>query len=238
MLLISTAICNVYGICLSLGVLVDCCLIGFLLYKLGVEYYKFLPLSLLNFIVTLLGGKILGALQKGSSVLTAPLSSMGGLIASLSVTLLVGLLLKIDFSKIFTAVTLPLPITYAITKLGCAYAGCCSGIPWHGSLSINNTHYIGRTFPVQITESIVFFVIFCVFTFLYIKGKFNVKTGLLLIMTCCIAKGSLYYLRYESIDHPFGSHQIIILSVLLLSLLGYVICSIKHKNKLSVNDAS
>ena len=63
-------------------------------------------------------------------------------------------------------VQLPLPLLYAVGKIGCFIAGCCYGIEYYG---IGNVVYnyvpkseiIGlHLFPIQIVESIVFFLIF------------------------------------------------------------------------------
>ena len=66
--------------------------------------------------------------------------------------------------------TFALPLMYSISKIGCLFAGCCHGIEYSGFLSL---HYISATgremtvFPVQLIETIVFFMIFVVGMVLY-----------------------------------------------------------------------
>lgn len=226
---------NLYGLFLSAAILIDCILIACCLNRYKIEYYKFLPLSFANFFSVLAGGKILGAIQSGSSIETAPMSSMGGFAASIAVVIGLGLLMKIKLNHLIKSVALPLPLTYSISKLGCASAGCCYGIPYDGAGCIYNAvHNKGvGVFPVQLTETAVFFVIFAVFFIIYKRNKFSLITSLGLLLACCAAKGSLFYLRNESLSEPFGSHQIIICStaIIIITVAVIYISVNKHKEK-------
>ena len=63
--------------------------------------------------------------------------------------------------KIIKYSILSLPLVYGLSKVACAVAGCCGGIPYEGLFKVK---YISVQniwqFPVQITETIVFIIIF------------------------------------------------------------------------------
>lgn len=225
---------NYYGLFISLAVIIDCSLISYILHNDKVEYYKFLPLSLANFFAVFIGGKTLGMIQSGKTLIEAPLSSMGGFVASIIAVMLLGLLLKINFQSLAKAVTIPLPLTYSVSKIGCAFAGCCYGVHYTGIGHVYSKfdHCGYPVFPVQITETIVFFIIFAIFFTLYKKNKFNTGAAFGLILTCCAAKGLLYYLRDESIYNLFGPHQVVICAVALLVFVSWSTYDIIRKKKL------
>ena len=100
------------------------------------------------------------------------LSSMGGLVG-----MYIGVLLSSVTNRNYgeTRVMVEncifaLPLMYSISKIGCLFAGCCHGIEYNGFLSL---HYINAkgekmtVFPVQLLETVFFFIIFVVGMLLY-----------------------------------------------------------------------
>ncbi len=100
------------------------------------------------------------------------LSSMGGLVG-MYIGVLLSSVVNRNYGETRVMVencTFALPLMYSISKIGCLFAGCCHGIEYNGFLSL---HYISDTgaemavFPVQLLETIAFFIIFVAGIVLY-----------------------------------------------------------------------
>ena len=147
------------------------------------------------------------------------LSSYGGIFGGLIFLILFALQFKKKISNMIYTFVLPIPLMYSIGKIGCFLAGCCYGIPYNGfghivykyavNSEINNISF----FPVQLVESIVFFLIFLYACF---KHKdYSLKNLGILIILCGFAKFLLDFLR--------ASHMGIILSTAQYISLGFII---------------
>lgn len=117
---------------------------------------------------------------------------------------------------------------YAIGKIGCFLVGCCHGIEYSkiGSVvykySFEEINGI-QLFPVQLVESIIFFIIFIFIMIRYKKNKINEKTlGLILILSGS-AKFILYYFRMEHLNSIFLSHQILSFIFIILGIVIYLL---------------
>lgn len=120
----------------------------------------------------------------------------------------------LNINDLFKYTIISLPLTYSIAKIGCFFTGCCVGIPYSGILSIT---YIDKSnislFPIQLLETIVFFIVFLICNKL--KNKKNI-IYITLIM-CSICKFLLDFLRYEHIYKPITINQII--SILIIEFI-------------------
>lgn len=127
----------------------------------------------------------------------------------------------LNINDLFKYTIISLPLTYSIAKIGCFFTGCCVGIPYSGILSIT---YIDKSnislFPIQLLETIVFFIVFLICNKL--KNKKNI-IYITLIM-CSICKFLLDFLRYEHIYKPITINQII--SILII---GFIVILYKKK---------
>ena len=127
----------------------------------------------------------------------------------------------LNINDLFKYTIISLPLTYSIAKIGCFFTGCCVGIPYSGILSIT---YIDKSnislFPIQLLETIVFFIVFLICNKL--KNKKNI-IYITLIM-CSICKLLLDFLRYEHIYKPITINQII--SILII---GFIVILYKKK---------
>lgn len=111
------------------------------------------------------------------------------------------------------------PLTYAIAKLGCTYAGCCHGFAYDGpfSLKYNNPQIHGEFFPVQPIETLVFLIIFIF--------AHKAKNPLATILTCLFAKFTLDFLRFGHEKALISPNQIACL--VLIAII--TIIAIRHK---------
>lgn len=115
--------------------------------------------------------------------------------------------------------TFALPLMYSISKIGCLFAGCCHGIEYSGFLSL---HYISATgremtvFPVQLIETIVFFMIFVVGMVLY---KMHSRKSLYVVLGLSVSvKFILDFFRESHIGKELSLNQILCLILLAVMI--------------------
>ena len=178
------------------------------------------------------GGKLLTILtsDRKLNLLTAGLSSYGGAIGLITAILIFE---KMTNNKeIKTGFILSLPLMYSISKLGCFFAGCCHGIKYNGLFSVSYPHlYDYSVFPVQLLESIIFFIIFIGINIFY--KKYQSKNIIeYTVLISALAKFLLDYLRYSHINQILSINQIISLVLVVVSL---IILSYKKKTSKSHN---
>lgn len=161
------------------------------------------------------------------NMLNAGLSSYGGLIGVVLSCIIFELILPTN-KKIIKYTIISLPLTYGIAKIGCFIAGCCNGIPYDGIFKViyRDGLNIGQ-FPVQITETIVFIIIFLICNKL--RNNKNIIYITALIST--IAKFLLDFLRYEHINKILTTNQIFsIIIVIVLTIIFIIRSKIKKTN--------
>jgi len=240
---------NHYGLFLVLGVALY---FGFLIYNL-IKYkmpaYEVAIVSIMLFFGIFAGANILSAIQQHKWMFwTAGFSSYGAFIGIVIMTFLFCKLTKRKVEPLIYLTCIPIPLTYAIAKLGCFSAGCCYGIPYRGIFSVyypDNQHLNARfddiitiapveeirLFPVQLAETVCFLILFAIVFAVFVRREFKRSDFLLMISAAAFIKGALYYFRFESIGHPFGSHQVICLAVILASLSVMITSKIKNDKK-------
>ncbi len=151
---------------------------------------------------------------KKLNLLNAGLSSYGAMIGIVIASFI---FYKISKEKlVIKSNILVLPLMYSVSKLGCFFAGCCYGIPYNNIFSVIYTHGLNISlFPVQLVETITFFIIFIIG--LKISDK---KNGIYyLIVMCASAKFLLDYLRYSHISIFISVNQIISLIVIFITII-------------------
>jgi len=151
------------------------------------------------------------------------LSSLGGLIGMYSAVLIMALIspqtgtLRIMMKNC----TLVLPLIYSISKIGCLSAGCCRGISYHGAFCI---HYTGIetepafVFPVQLTETLVFLIIFLMG--LILEKKHQHPVWIVFIFSAS-AKFLLDFLRESHANQILSFTQILCLVLILIGFFLY-----------------
>lgn len=159
------------------------------------------------------------------------LSSMGGLFGMyLSAITLILISRDRKITKtVLENCTLVLPLIYSIAKTGCFLAGCCRGIPYHGPFCVEYTGRVTETgcvFPVQLAETIVFFVIFIFGLILAAKKSRN--TSVYLLTACAAAKAILDFLRESHTDKIISLNQILCIAV---AVIGIVYAAVSDRKK-------
>ena len=180
--------------------------------KAGMRKDILLCVGLLNMFMALFFGAMYTMIaNRNFNLLQIGFSSLGGLIGFLSGTYIFYLMCDKD-KKILENYVVSLPLIYGISKMGCFFAGCCHGIEYSGILNVRYEEgsacaLTGNVFPVQITETIVFFLIY----FLMRKKKENIVVTTLLFSA--LAKLSLDFLRYSHEGKILSGNQIVCLMI-------------------------
>lgn len=170
------------------------------------------------------GGKLLTYLMnidkyKNYDFLEIGFSSFGGLIGGLLMLFIFCLQFKKDFTKVFKIFMVPVPLMYSIGKIGCFLAGCCYGIKYDGFGSVvywyANENINGISlFPVQLLESIVFFLIF-IYT---LKNREKNQSINIAMLICAISKFILDFFREYHVGKIITINQVLCLIFVLFSL--------------------
>lgn len=162
------------------------------------------------------------------------LSSYGAVIGALLFLLLFSLQFKKSFKDLLSLFIVPIPLMYAIGKIGCFLVGCCYGIKYSGIFSVVYNYSLHAPvgvslFPIQIVESIVFLLIFIYMLNKKLQNKFNTQTIGISFIFCGLAKFILDFFRM--------SHQNVILSInqyisLFFIVVGFIVLLSLKKNKI------
>lgn len=159
-------------------------------------------------------------------------SSYGGVIAGLLAIILFCLQFKKSLLEALYIFVPSIPLMYSIGKIGCFMVGCCHGIRYSGPFCVVYNHASEpikgiSLFPVQLAETIIFFIIFVYLIVAHIKNKFSLQTVGVGFILCAVAKFSLDYFRMAH-DGMFSVNQIV---SLIFAVLGCAIFYSKNRIK-------
>lgn len=154
-------------------------------------------------------------------------SSIGGLVGMYVATLISAIIERKHGERkiMLENCTFALPLMYSISKVGCLFAGCCHGKEYNGFLSL---HYISDTgaemsvFPVQLLETIAFFIIFVVGIVLY---KMHSRNSLCVTFGLSVsAKFLLDFFRESHNGKELSLNQLLCLILWAVMIAVIVIC--------------
>ena len=210
---------TLYGIALLSALIVNVIIVYKNSKKKKLKQEEILNLLLYENMGIIFGGKCYTyitnyAEYKYSSFFNIGLSSYGALIGASIMIIIYIIQFEKEPIKILEIIFLPLPLMYAIGKLGCFTLGCCRGIKYRGlgavAYKIDRLNNIELYFPIQIIESCAFIIIFIYLLYLLKKQKYNFKNILKItvisnftkffhnqIVSICIAIFSLLFLKYN-----------------------------------------
>lgn len=160
-------------------------------------------------------------------------SSIGGLVGMYMATLISAIIerKKGEVKIMLENCTFALPLMYSISKIGCLFAGCCNGIEYSGFLSL---HYIGDTgtdmtvFPVQLIETIVFFIIFVVGIVLY---KMHSRKSVYVTFGLSVSAKFILDIFRESHNGKVLSFNQILCLVLLAAMIAVIVICKRGVNR-------
>lgn len=159
-----------------------------------------------------------------NNLLTIGLSSYGGLVGVIVSAVIFEKILPLK-GKLIKYSIISLPLVYSISKIACFLAGCCYGIPYNHFFSVTYTDGLNiPLFPVQLVETITFFIIF-----LLCNNKKNNKNIILYtIILSATTKFLLDFLRYDHVVKTITVNQIF---SILLVVVSIVVFLFKKNNK-------
>lgn len=181
----------------------------------------------LNAMMIAFGGMFFSAVTMGFK--SCGLSSVGGAFGVFVALFVITRIIPEYNEQFFKAYGCIIPLMYSVSKLACHFSGCCYGRAYSGMFCL---HYEGVSerlpamdvFPVQMSETILFGILFAVGVILvYVK---KVKHGIF-ILACMsgIGKSLLDFLRDSHADNLLkpSVNQIMCLMIIILgAVLAYV----------------
>lgn len=156
--------------------------------------------------------------------LNVGLSSYGAIIGATLFLFIFSIQFKKNFKDIIFMFLPSMPLMYSIGKIGCFLAGCCYGIKYNGlgkimyyySNEAPNNIYL---FPVQLIESLIFFVIFLYLIRKQYTNKLTNKSfGICLIM-CGISKFIMDFFRMNYSNTILSVNKIISIFVIIVGII-------------------
>lgn len=227
----------VYPMMLILAIISGYSLAVILLIKQKVKFEYIIYSIMLNSVLMFFGAVMFtlvtapSILEELSFPFLIPLSSAGAGMGMLTGTLLISFLVPFAKKEFLYSYGLSVPLIYAISKIGCFFAGCCKGITYEGILAADynlKSRASGVHFPVQLAETIVFMFIFAFCFILYIRKKTKYLMVILLLFSA-LAKFSLDYLRIAHVGKIITINQIACIIFILFAVVWLL--SIIKKNK-------
>lgn len=175
---------------------------------IGAKYYTFLATMNLQ-------GRIFDLFSSG-------LSAYGGAIGALLMFFIFSRQFDKRYLDLIYILSPAIPLMYSIGKIGCSIVGCCHGVEYDGVFHVA----YGATspaptgvnlFPVQFSETIVFFLIFLFVQFYCLRNRKNPKftVGLAMIL-CGLAKFLLEFLRMSHKGTIISSTQAVSLTFIII----------------------
>lgn len=169
------------------------------------------------------------------NIINLGLSAYGAVIGAILLIILFSYQFKKNLKETFYIFFPSFPLMYSIGKLGCFLVGCCYGIEYNGfgkiiykySSNAPNNIYL---FPVQLLESIIFFIIFIFVIYKYNKKSLNIKNIGVCSVICGITKFLFDFLRMSHMNTILSVNQYI--SILFIAI-GFIL--LKSENKLINN---
>ncbi len=228
-MIINTFKFNFYGVLLVSSIIIGFIYIFLSLKKEKEDINQLKLYALLFFSFAFVFGKIFTIVvsKEPVNIINAGFSSYGGLIGVISSAIIFEKIVPMN-KKLIKYSILSLPLVYSVSKIGCFLAGCCYGIPYDGFYSVTYTSGLNiKLFPIQLTESIVFLIIFLILN----KFKNNKNIIYITIIISALMKYLLDFLRYEHINKFITVNQVFS----LILIIGTFIILIINEKKLTIN---
>lgn len=232
---------SLYGVIILVALLSNVIVVVPLLKKYSYDYREILGILLYQLVGIIGGAKLLSFLQNYQqyngefNFVKVGLSAYGGVIGAIIFILLFSFQFKKSLKELLYIFMPSIPLMYSIGKVGCFLAGCCYGIEYNGifkvayhySMSAPKDIYL---FPIQIVESIVFFVIFVYIISKHKKNQFNLKTLGKGFVFCSISKFLLDFFRMSHKNMFLSTNQIISVFFTIIGLILLIYADSKRNN--------
>ena len=211
----------IYGIIILISIIIGMIYIYIKMKKENFKNKNILLYFILYLTFSITFGKIFNLLvnDENINIINTGLSSYGGVIGIILASFIFEKILPTN-KKIIKYSIISLTIVYSISKIACFVSGCCYGIPYNGIFSVKYPNVLNISlFPVQLLETIIFFIIFLVCN----KIRNNRNIIYLTIILSSFAKFSLDFLRYDHVTKNITVNQIFSILLIIITLIIYII---------------
>ncbi len=219
----------IYSLIILIAFLINIVVICFIFYKKNRFNYELIYLLIFEHMGMIFGAKLYSFFSNPAKynyqfdLFKIGFSSIGAVIGIIIMSIIYIKLFKSSIKMIIETFICSIPLIYSIGKIACFLAGCCYGIEYNGPLSItyqyspNNINGISL-FPVQLFESIVFFVLFLISFNMVLKDKVNNKSIGIFTIIIFICKFLLDFLRFTHMKNLISFNQIMCIPFILIGL--------------------
>ena len=219
----------IYSLIILIAFLINIVVICFIFYKKNRFNYEIIYLLIFEHMGMIFGAKLYSFFSNPAKynyqfdLFKIGFSSIGAVIGIIIMSIIYIKLFKSSIKMIIETFICSIPLIYSIGKIACFLAGCCYGIEYNGPLSItyqyspNNINGISL-FPVQLFESIVFFVLFLISFNMVLKDKVNNKSIGIFTIIIFICKFLLDFLRFTHMKNLISFNQIMCIPFILIGL--------------------
>ena len=209
----------IYGIIIVLSIIIGILYIYGNLKKEKYNNKQILLYFFMYLVFAFIFGKIYTVLAYGKDTFfEASLSAYGGLIGVVIASVIYEKILPAN-GRVIKYTILSLPLVYGLTKIACFVVGCCGGIPYTGIFKVKYINGLNIwQFPIQITETIVFLIIFIICHLL--RNKKNISYITLILAS--IFKFLLDFLRYDHLNIIITKNQIFSIILILVVVIIYI----------------
>ena len=212
-----------YGLMILIGIIVANAVALSLCKKIKADKLELLTVESYGIVGAFLGSKLLfliigfreidwariGEIKYLMNVILNGFVFYGGLIGAILFMMLAGKFHDIQVWYYLRRFIFMIPIMHAFGRVGCFFAGCCYGRPYHGFGAVvfpeGSQALSGvELFPVQLVEAILVMILAIVLILLEVKKKFYYTIETYLI-TYSVIRFILEFMRYDAVrGEAFG----------------------------------
>ena len=231
-----------YGLFIVLGIAAGAVLGYFLIRANRMDYDDFIQTACFVGLGAMAGAKLLYLIVSWRSIdfsrITDPeyLNALmgggfvfyGGLIGGLTGLYLCGKILHIPVTDYARAAIPVIPLVHAFGRIGCAFAGCCYGVPYDGPGAVAYTESIAAPtgvplFPVQAVEAagnLLITAVLCIYGEICRRKGRKAKSLQLYLVLYAVFRFALEFARYDD------SERGILMGLSTSQWISIVICSV------------
>ena len=215
-----------YTVCIFLSLILNIFSVYYFKKTRSKQKFSFIKLIIFENIGIIFGCKLFTYLlnNNSKSIIHSGMSSYGGLIGAIIMIVIFKIIYKLDLKNLILVILPSIPLMYSVGKIGCYLVGCCGGFIYSGigAVSYKYSKYMDPNltyFPVQLLETIVFFLIFLYIIIINKKGKYNYDSINKIFILCISAKFLLDYFRKEHNGLELSINQYVSIVIILFIII-------------------
>ena len=228
---------NYYGPIVIISIFIGMITACLLMKKAGVKFQTIIYTAVLTFVSILVCSAVISVSLSGD-IRKVGFAGAGGALGLLVGAITSACIHRDHIMESMTAWVISAPLMYGLSKIACHIAGCCNGIPYDGFINVTYASKGDSSyFPVQLTETVTFVVIFFIGLFLFLKTlisnkkesvnntdssvskKLSLISSFILLLSA-LAKITLEFLRESHTGTIISGYQILVLMIAISGIIG------------------